>query len=360
MRIGIIPPATKTGESRYFRNLVEGIEKKAVNIDINILNNWALEIPTKRMFIGSFLITKIAESERLSILHNTDNLGPFLLKKKLHNLKTISTVHDIAPVILPQIHSPIMKFHFKNVLPILISNSNHIIAVSSSTKDDLLSYFKVDESKISVIYSGIDSSCFYRRDLKEEILIKYNIRGNYILYIGTDNTRKNLKNLLFSFFEIFNEIPHNLVLVGPINKQNIIKIINDYLNSDNSKSAILNRIILVGFVEQEDLPYIYSSASLFILPSLYEGFGFPPLEAMACEVPVIVSNNSSFPEVVKDAGLYLENPLDPKEISEKILCVLSDEKLQKDLIRKGLEISKKYSWDKTVEDTIAVYNKLSE
>lgn len=359
MKIGIIPPATKTGENRYFINLVNGV-KKRTDIQIDLLNNWALNIPTKRMFIGSLRIKKIAESKGLSILHNTDNLGPFLLNKKLQNINIISTVHDIAPVILPNLYSPIMKFHFKTILPRLISNSNHVITVSNSTKDDLLSYFKVDESKISVIPLGIDSSFFYRRNLNEEILNKYNIKGNYILYIGTDNIRKNLKNLLLSFFEIFTKIPHNLVLVGPINKQSIIKMIKDSPHSYNSKSELLNRIILPGFVDQADLPYIYSSASLFILPSLYEGFGFPPLESMACEVPVIVSNNSSLKEVVQDAGLYVDNPLDPKEISEKILSLLSDEYLQKDLIKKGLIQSKKYRWDKTVECTINVYKKLSE
>lgn len=360
MRIGVIPPATKTGENRYFLNLVDGIKKRSADIQIDVLNNWALNSPTKRMFLGSLDIKKIAESKRLSILHNTDNLGPFLLPKKLQNINTISTVHDIAPVVLPYLYSPIMKFHFKNILPKLISNSNQVITVSNSTKDDLLSYFKVDESKISVIPLGIDSSFFYRRALKEEILNKYNIKGNYILYIGTDNVRKNLKNLLLSFFEIFTKITHNLVLVGPINKQSINKMIEDSPYSHNSKRELLNRIVLSGFVDQEDLPYIYSSASLFILPSLYEGFGFPPLEAMACEVPVVVSNNSSLKEVVQDAGLYIENPLDVNEISEKILSLLSNESLQKDLIKKGLIQSKKYRWENTVDNTIRIYKELSE
>lgn len=360
MRIGIIPPATKTGENRYFENLVNGIEKNPADVEIDILKDWSLECPTKRIFIGSFFIQKIVGSKGLSILHNTDNLGPYFLNKKLKNIRTISTVHDIAPVVLPQIHSPLIKFHFKKILPRLIYNSNHVITVSNSTKEDLLSYFKVDESKISVIPLGIDSSLFYRRDLDEEILKKYDINGKYILYIGSDNIRKNLKNLLLSFFRIFNEIPHNLVLVGPINKQNIITMIEDNLHQDNLKSTLFNRIILPGFVDQEDLPYIYSSASLLIFPSLYEGFGFPPLEAMACEVPVIVSNNSSLKEVVQDAGLYLENPLDPLEISEKILSLLSNERLQKNLIRKGLIQSKKYRWSKTVETTINIYNELSE
>ena len=360
MKVGIIPPATKTGENRYFVNLVNGIEEGSTDIQIDILDNWALNIPTKKMFIGSLMIKRIVKNKELSIIHNTDNLGPFLLKRKIQNIKMISTVHDIAPVILPQIYNPLMELHFKNILPRLISNSDHMITVSNSTKNDLLSYFKINESKISVIPLGIDSSFFFRRDLKQEILRKYKIQGNYILYIGTDSVRKNLKNMLLGFLKILNEIPHNLVLVGPINKQSILKIIDHNVHSDNSKSKLLNRIILSGFVDQEDLPYVYSSSSLFILPSLYEGFGFPPLEAMACEVPVIVSNNSSLKEMIQDAGLYIDNPLDPTEISEKILDLLSDEKLKKDLIKKGLTQSKKYSWDKTVKNTINVYKELSE
>lgn len=359
VKIGIIPPATNTGESRYFNNLIDGIGKRRTNVDMHILNNWTLNNPSRKIFIGSLFIKKIAEKEELSLLHNTDNLGPFLLKN-LKKTKVISTVHDIAPVTLPQIHNSIIKFHFKTILPILISNSDKIITDSNSTKEDLLSFFNVDESKVNVIPLGIDSSYFYRRELNNKILDKYNIKRNYILYIGTDNTRKNLNNLLLSFFEIFKKIPHNLVLVGPINKQKIIEFIEKNLHSNYSKNEVLNRIILSGFVDQEDLPYIYSSASLFILPSIYEGFGFPPLEAMACQVPVIISNNSCLNEVVQDAGLYIENPLDPKEISEKILCLINDEKLQRNFIRRGLVVSKKYSWDKTVESTVNLYKELVE
>lgn len=359
MRIGIIPPVTNTGENRYFLNLVNGIEKRSENINIDILSNWALGAPTVRALIGSFIIDKTAEDRRISVLHNTDNIGPFLIKKNA-KIKRISTVHDIAPVIFPEIHNPIIKFHFKRILPILLSNSDHIITVSNSTKEDLVSFFNMDESKISVIPSGIDQTFFKKKDLNKKVLNKYNIRGKYILYIGTDNKRKNLKNLLLSFFEIYKDIPHNLLLVGPINKDYIMKLIKDNVYSDDLKSKILNRIILSGFVDQQDLPFIYSSASLFVLPSLYEGFGFPPLEAMACEVPVIISKNSSLKELIQDSGLYIENPLDPTEISEKILFILSNDNLQKKLVKKGLIQSKKYSWDKTVEDTINIYKELSE
>jgi len=354
MKVGIIEPITRTGEHRYSQYLVEGLRENGVHIQI--LNNFILNKPRRKVFIGSILLKKIIERENVSILHNLDNLGPYLFKHPNTKTKFILTVLDIAPVVLPHIHNPIIKFDFKRVLPKLISNSDYIITPSHSTKNDLVSKFGVDKNKVGVVPMGIDKSIFYPRVPEDEVIKKYAIYGKYILYVGGDNPRKNLKNLILSYCEISNKVPYNLVLTGPIDKRKVRKIISNCRYLEGSKDRLLSRIIMPGYINDEDLPIIYSTADVFVFPSLYEGFGFPPLEAMACGVPVIVSYNSSLREIVEEAGIYIHNPLDPAGISRNILKVLEDEKLKEELIEKGLNQVKKFNWKKTVGATLEIYN----
>jgi glycosyltransferase involved in cell wall biosynthesis len=354
MKIGLIPPATRTGEGRYSDYLINGLKENGINIEI--LNNPLLiNRPNIKIFMGSFLIKRIIKNRDISIIHNLDNLGPFLIKN--NKIKSILTVHDISPVILPQIHSSIMNFNFKWILPKLIDNCDSIIAISKSTKNDLISKFGVENEKINVVPLGIDNSIFYSRPSSDNILKKYGINHNYLIYVGGDNPRKNLKNLISAFIAIFQDIPHDLVLIGPINKKNLVKIIKSHSHL-NSCGTILNRIIIPGYVDIEDLPILYSSASALVFPSLYEGFGFTPLEAMACGTPVIVSDNSSIREVVGDVGVYIDNPLDSHEISDKIISVIENNQLMSKLRKNGFIQAQKFSLDLTINKTLKVYNNL--
>lgn len=353
MKIAIIPPITRTGESRYSDCLIEGLKKKGINIEI-INSKFPFNRPNIKIFLGSFLLKKMMKEKKIDILHNTDNLGPFLINDK--EIKTISTVFDIAPVMLPEIHDPIMKFNFKTVLPRLIRNSDCIISSSCSTKKDLIEKFGISKNKIRVIHLGIDKSFFYPRVGDNKVLKSYGIKNEFLMYSGGDNPRKNLKNLILAFGEIYQEISHDLVLVGPIRKENILKIISE--NFNGNKKNLIKRILFTGYVNSEDLPHIYSAASAFIFPSLYEGFGFPPLEAMACGTPVIVSKNSSLEEIVGRAGLFINDPLNHIEISEKILKLVNEGELKNKLKSKGIIQADKFNWNNTVKETLTVYNKI--
>ena len=349
MKIAVIPPITRTGEGRYSDYLIDGIKKKG--IEINVLNNHFLHRPNIRIFLGSFLIKKILNNENY-ILHNLDNLGPFLLRQ--NNTKNILTIHDISPVLFPKIHNSIIKFNFKRILPLLIKNTDLIIADSYSTKKDLEHYFKVNKEKINVIHLGVDSSFFYPRAHLKKFLNKYDLKNPYLLYLGDDNPRKNLKNLILAYNNIYKEISQDLVLAGPINQDKL----KAFIKKIDKENKLSKRIITLGYVDYEDLPVLYSAASAFIFPSLYEGFGLPPLEAMACGTPVIVSKNSSIPEVVGDAGLYINNPLNPEEISKIISILLDDDKLQKIMKNKGLKRAKNFSWENTINKTLKVYEEV--
>jgi glycosyltransferase involved in cell wall biosynthesis len=356
VKIGVIPPKTNTGEGRYSEELIKGLRKTGISVDV--LANRVFRRPNEKVFLGSVALERIIRGKNLSIVHNLDNLGPFLFEKAQEFTKTILTVHDISPIILPHEHSVIMRFDFRVLLPRLIRNCDQIIVDSESTKNDIITRFGINQDMLEVIPLGIDHSVFYPRYTDREILGRYNISGEYILYVGTDAPRKNLPNLVLAFAKIVNEIPHCLVLVGPIRKKIIESLILKMSINMKAQCELMRRIIVAGYIDFKDLPIIYSAASVLVLPSLYEGFGFPPLEAMACGTPVIVSNNSSLIETVNNCGVYIRNPTDVEEIAEILKRVLDDQNYRSRLSINGIQNAKQFTWEKTVGETIRVYDKV--
>lgn len=350
MKIGIIPTFSATGERQYGNNLIKGLMKKKLNIEV--LNSIFLKKPNRKMYLGSLLLNQIIERE-ITHIHNLDNLGPFLFDFNHKKIKRILTIHDLAPLILPSIHSYKIKYDFTFYLSRVLKNSDAIISVSHATKNDLIKYFKINPKKIIVIHHGIDNTVFRPKEPQIEVLQKYALRQNYILYVGNDNVRKNLKNLLMGFINLIDKIPHDLVLVGPINPSFIYSIIKI-----SNKPLSINRIKILNYVSLEELIDIYNGAELFVFPSLYEGFGFPPLEALACGVPVIVSNNSSLRETVSDHGVYINNPLNWNEISSVILKTINDRDLLQNLKENGPTYVQKFQWETTVTKTFEVYNSI--
>lgn len=208
----------------------------------------------------------------------------------------------------------------------------------------------IPDSLITVIYVGIDNS-FVERSLQQssEVKIKYNLPSKYILTVGTLEPRKNL-NLLLKAFEMLRkkyDAEHKLVIVGRKGWQKSLSI----------KKELKDYIVLTGFVDERHLPIIYRLADLFVFPSIYEGFGSPILEAMACQTPVIASNISSLPEVGGNACLYAD-PYDPLDFAKKMSTILNDKNLYDDLIGKGKERIKRFSWRKTAENTLKVYEEV--
>jgi len=356
MRVAIIPATTTTGEGRLSRYLINGLQ--AQNINLQILGHFALDRPNRKVFLGSLLLKRLLRDGSISIVHNLDNLGPFLLRHNDLDVKKVLTVHDIAPVILPHLHNQILLFDFKTILPKLIKNTDLTVVVSYSTMTDLTTRLGINEEKLSVIHLGVDRSIFCPKKDCRQVLNKHNLQHKYILYVGDDTPRKNLKNLVIAYSNICKEISQDLVLIGPINESKIRAYINSSNLPTDLKNEVRKRIIFLGYIAYEDLPYLYSAATALIFPSLYEGFGLPPLEAMACKTPVVLSNNSSLREVAEKAGLYIDDPLSCPEISRNILEIVNNETLRKSLQYRGYEQAKKFNWDKTIESTINMYSSL--
>jgi len=231
-----------------------------------------------------------------------------------------------------------------------IKRASHIIAVSQHTKHDLMEYLKIPENRVSVIYNGIDHSIF--KPYKVKIL-----DSPYILYVGSERPRKNLRRLFEAFAKLKGEFPElKLVKAGAVGRS------EGYRRNVMRKLAslgITQDVIFVDLVSELDLAHYYSSASLLVYPSLYEGFGLPPLEAMACGCPVVTSNTSSLPEVVGKAGIMVD-PYDTDGLAQAMRQVLTDDKLRDDMVGRGLEQAKRFSWEETAEQTLEVYNKVAE
>ena len=231
-----------------------------------------------------------------------------------------------------------------------IKRASHIIAISQNTRNDLIKYLTIPDDRISVIYNGVDHSIFKPYDVK--LLDK-----PYILYIGSERPRKNLDRLFAAFAKLKGEFPElKLVKVGTPGRSE--KYRRDTMKKLGSL-GITKDIIFIDHMPELELAYYYSSATLLAYPSFYEGFGLPPLEAMACGCPVITSNTSSLPEVVGEAGIMV-NPYDTNSLVEAMRQVLTNSELRDNMVRKGLEQAKKFSWEKAARETLEVYNKVAD
>ncbi len=289
----------------------------------------------------------------IDLYHETDNV-PFPAPRRV---KVVNTIHDLSRFLLPQI----VEFDAKKMVDYWNRNKkamtevDRIITVSNHSKRDICEYLRVPEEKVTVVYNGISN---LYRPLKPEILIKelqrLGLRDPYILYAGTITPKKNVGGLLRAYSllsERRRDIPP-LFLVGSKGWGSgpILKLIEEL--------KISKQVNYMGYVSDRDLAVIYNGASIFMYPSFYEGFGFPPLEAMACGCPTIVSNVSSLPEVVGDAA-ELVDPKDHEEIACSIEKLLSDKAKQETMRQKGMARAQMFSWDDTVRKTLKLYEELA-
>ncbi len=276
------------------------------------------------------------------------------------SLKTVVTIHDLAFKIFPEYFPKKDLIKLNRLSDLAIENADHLVAVSEATKNDILKFYpQISEEKISVIHHGFDSELFSKKITKEEsdsILLKFKIKNlKFILYVGAIQPRKNL-DVLISAFEKIKEKSTNqqtelkLVIAGAPAWQyeDTLKKIKE--------SKFAKDIIITGTISFEKLPALYQNASVFVFPSLYEGFGIPVLEAMASGVPVVLANNSSLPEVAGDGAIYFKTD-DSANLAECIEQVMSDEKLKIDMIQKGLKRAANFSWENSTEQLLDILSK---
>lgn len=283
--------------------------------------------------------------------HMVLQINPFLINS---DVKKILTIHDLIPIIFSK-NLPLLYKLWGPSLKLIKNRTDQIITDSKNSKNDCIKYLGIPEDKIDVIYLGPDKQFkpLKNKDtIREDLKNKYDIDTRFILYVGTVELRKNIQLLIKSFYKLLNKgLKIKLVLIG--NLGHGFKEISDIINDlDISKE-----VIFLGYVPMDDLIKFYNATDLFVFPSFYEGFGLPPLEAMACGCPVITSNTSSLPEVVGDAGIMVD-PHDIDDLTDKIYQIMTDEGLRADLGRKCLDRAKLFSWADTANETWKVYEKV--
>ena len=272
--------------------------------------------------------------------------------------KIVTTFHDLSFEKYPEFYSSSKNYwHFSMNPKKQARKADKIIAVSESTKDDLVGLYNINPEKIKVIYSGVSLGSGIKNQESRifEVRKKYNLPEKYILYLGTLEPRKNIIGLIKAF-EKLKTSPNPSLSRGELEKLKlIIAGSNGWLYKDIFKtvenSPAKDDIIFTGFIDDKDKSILYSQAVLFVYPSFYEGFGFPPLEAMTCGTPVITSNFSSLPEAVGNAAIMI-NPYNIDELYRAMKIVLNDDKLKDILVARGLKQAKKFSWQKCARETL--------
>jgi glycosyltransferase involved in cell wall biosynthesis len=266
------------------------------------------------------------------------------------------TIYDIIPLLHPEYFADGFAEEFRPVVSSFSPDRDFIFTISRCSKDDICAYFNMDPDRVFVTPPAASRDLYMpveNRELIRTTRKKFHIpEGRYFLTLATVEKRKNLATSLKSFRTIVLEGNHEdlcFVLVGTRGWK--VQEIYDEIQQD---PLLRDRVILTGFVPDSDLSALYSGATAFVYPSLYEGFGLPPLEAMQCGLPVIVSNTSSLPEVVGDAGILVD-PEDADGLCRAMLSLLDDEELRQTLVQKGLERAAGFSWRRCAELTVQGY-----
>lgn len=288
----------------------------------------------------------------LDILHSTTFCVPLDFSGK-----QVVTIYDVSFVTHPQYHQKANIDHCFKGTKDAVEVADTIIAISEHTKRDLIEHFHCPEEKIVVTPLGYDREFYYPISNHEHIkpvLDRYKITSPYIFALATVEPRKNMDGLIMAYDALPPEIKNRYLLVIGGGKGWLDNRIYDLVQEKN----LQEKVKFLGYVEEDDLRYLYSGATCFAFPSHYEGFGLPPLQAMACGCPSIIANNSSLVEVAGDAALLVDSS-NIESITNALIQLLTDKTLAQSLSKKGIEQANKFSWEKCAEQTLAIYNSLT-
>lgn len=369
MRIGIdarMYSCEFTGIGRYVFELIENlseIDKKNEYVLFLNSDEFAKFEPRSKQiskvmvnahhysFAEQFSFLRAIKKAKLDLMHFTHFNAPIFYRKP-----SVVTIHDLTLSFFPgkKMNSAVHRAAYNFVIKNSVRHAKKVIAVSENTKQDLIDILKISPGKIEVVYEGVSDKFNPKKDavMNAEVLKKYGITKDFLLYTGVWRGHKNLVNLVKAFG----------ILIGgdsPIDSQLVITGNEDPYYPEVKRTVkelgIEHAVIFPGLVDENELLALYQSAKLYVFPSLYEGFGLPPLEAMRCGTPVVASKTACIPEVCgEDNALYFD-PYDPTEMADIIQRVWVDETLQKELHEHGLKHSLKFSWEKMAERTLEIY-----
>jgi glycosyltransferase involved in cell wall biosynthesis len=371
MRIGIdarMYSSEFTGIGRYVYELVQNLLKVDKKNEYVIFMNHPefekFDIPNKR--VKKVLVNakhySLSEQVRflwkawrakLDLMHFTHFNAPLLYRRK-----TVVTIHDLTLSFFPgkKMNSWFFRTAYNLVLRNAAKHATRVIAVSKNTKSDLMEVCKTDSAKIEVVYEGVGENFGPREDKEaaSDLLKKYNINKEFMLYTGVWRSHKNLVNMVKAFGLLCEDegFDPQLVITGeedpcyPEVKRTVKEL------------GLEHQVVFAGLVPEDELTAFYQTAKMYVFPSLYEGFGLPPLEAMRCGTPVVASKVSCIPEICGEDNAVFFDPYDPEDIANAMRKLWLDEGLQADLRERGLLHSRKFSWEKMAEKTLEVYGEV--
>lgn len=342
----------KVGVSVYTLNLLRYFSKVADQehcFIVYLKNSPSLELPEENNYFkykvikGNFLWSQIYLPIYLSTHREIDvYFSPAHYLPSFCPVPQVVTIHDLAYLYFPEDFTKKDLWQLKNWTRLSVKKANKIIAVSKTTKKDIMKNYGVDEDKVSVVYNGFEKQ-FDKLKIKNLKFIE-----KYVLFVGTIQPRKNLETLIDAFDKFVKaNVDFKLIIVGK----------KGWLYEDIFKKVrslkLEEEVIFTDHVTDEKLVWYYQNAFCFVLPSLYEGFGIPVLEAMSYGCPTIISMTSSLPEVGGDASLYFD-PKSSEDLMEKIITLQKNKELRKELVIKGKKRVKDFSWDRCGKETLEV------
>lgn len=355
-----------SGIGTYTKNLVLNLLNINSSDRLNVI--WTGELPSniKKDNADIFLISgrhgEFFEKFYLPNLLNKNNIDLYHIPQNGigfpfdSSINTIVTIHDLIPYIMPETVGKGYLKRFLRDMPYIISQAAGIITVSEYSKKDILRFFpEFPEEKIFVTPLAANTT-FKPLDknlCKKHIKDNFKVEDPFILYVGGFSKRKNVKELILAFKHVKPSLNKNykLIIAGSLRDEGIS--LKNFVESE----GLSDSIVFTGFIEDSFLPTLYNAADAFVYPSLYEGFGLPPLEAMSCKTPVITSNLTSIPEVTSDAAILI-NPHNIDELSSALVTLLNNDSLKQNLAEKGYKRSQNFTWNNTAEKTFAAYKKV--
>jgi glycosyltransferase involved in cell wall biosynthesis len=357
----------KTGIGRYIENtlreillidnkntyvlLVRPEDKSSINIKSDNLSFVDAEIEWFGVKEQTELL-KLINEIKPDLVHFTNFNFPVAYKGKF-----VITIHDLTLLHFKNYRSSLASKLFYKIKDQVMRNvvlrqgigrASSVIVPTEYVKDDVAKTFKVRKNKIKVTYEAVEKN-FASPAIN---LDKKGINKPFILYVGNAYPHKNLERMILAFGRLITKymLDYQLVIAGKKDS------FHEGLEAAINEASLEDRVVFTGYVSDRELAGLYKNARLYVFPSLSEGFGLPPLEAMAHGLPVASSNSTCLPEVLGDAAVYFD-PKSVIEISNAMLSVLTDDKLSKDLVKKGIKQANKYSWKKTAKETLEIYQK---
>jgi len=324
------------------------------NRPVPVTDGGRLEVYTRgRLGVRSvwmqLVLPQILRKLRPDVVHFTNYLAPLA-----GGSPYVVSFHDMSLALVPQYHTLKKRLLTSSLIPLIARFARRILAPSESTRRDVIRLLRVDPARVRVVPYAAAPGFRPVTDGMARLQAAYGVRPPYILYVGTLEPRKNLVRVLSAFARIARSVPdHTLVLAGDRGWK-FGAVLREAARPD-----LAGRVQLLGYVEEEDLPALYSHAEAFVYPSLYEGFGLPVVEAMACGTPVITSRTSSLGEIASDAA-WLVDPENEDALAEGLHALATDGGLRQELKRRGLARAASFSWQRTGRETAAVYREVYE